>query len=127
VAKQPPHSDAELPHELANVTPPKDLYATSDIRFVMTEVAKLQTQHTYVEKELGEARADMKDVRDRLARLETRVDHLPGKGFMVAVVVATLAITSGIVTVAPKLQSVFGNVASVAPLPAPAAATRQTP
>ncbi len=34
-------SKAEPPHDFANVPPPKDLYPTSDIRFVLVELGKL--------------------------------------------------------------------------------------
>jgi hypothetical protein len=102
VAKSPPGK--EIPRTVANVPPP-DLHPTSDIRLVMIEVAKLQTQHEFVQRDVGEARTDMKDVRDRLSRLEIRVDHLPSKGFIAAIVMTAVIILGGLFTIAPKLQS----------------------
>jgi hypothetical protein len=83
------------------------LYPVSDIRFVITEGAKLQAQHEFVKRDVGESRTDMRDVRDRLARLETRVDHLPSKGFIVVVVTTALIIIGGLITVAPKIQALL--------------------
>jgi len=56
-----------------------------------------------------------------LARLETRVDHLPSKGFIVVVVTTALIIIGGLITVAPKIQALlftdaaFHGSAAVAP------------
>jgi hypothetical protein len=62
----------------------------------------------------------MKDVRERLAKLETRVDHLPSKGFIVVVVTTALVIIGGLVAVAPKLQALAETVdAKSHPAPAP--------
>ena len=58
--------------------------------------------------DLGEMRADMKDIRDRMARLEVRVDHLPSKDFIVTGIVISLTILGGLVTLAPKIQAVLG-------------------
>ena len=91
----------------------------SDIRFVMVEVARLQTQHEHFQQDLRETRGDVKDARDRLARLEERVSHLPGKGFIVAVVTSSLVIIGGLLTIAPKLQLAAGT--------APAAASEMAP
>ncbi len=78
----------------------------SDI--LLTEVAKLQNDGEYTKRDLGEMRTDMRDVRDRLSRLEERVAHLPGKGFIVLVVTTSLFIVGGLLTIAPKLQSMIG-------------------
>ena len=80
-----------------------------------TEVAKIQVDGDYTKKGLGELRADvrelkadMRDVRDRMTRLEVRVEHLPSKGFIVLVVTTSLLIAGGLVTIAPKLSSWAG-------------------
>ena len=102
---------------------PRDLHPTSDIRFVMTEVAKLQTQHEFVQRDMGESRADMKDARDRLARLEERVAHLPSKGFIIAVVTTALVILGGLTTLAPRLWALTGAVPPGSATSVPSAAT----
>jgi len=78
----------------------------SDI--VLVEIAKLQTDGEYIKRDLGETRLDMRDLRDRMTRLEVRVDHLPSKGFIVTVVTISVTILGAIVTAAPKLQLIFG-------------------
>jgi outer membrane murein-binding lipoprotein Lpp len=75
---------------------------------MLTEVAKLQSDGEYLKRDLNETRSDMKDMRDRMARLEVRVDHLPSKGFIVTAIAIGVAILSGVATVAPKIQSLLG-------------------
>jgi hypothetical protein len=71
-------------------TPPRDDSRLSDILHV--EIGKLQNDGEHIKSLLGEVRADVKEARDRLARLETNVSHLPGKGFIVVVVTSALVI-----------------------------------
>lgn len=97
------------PTDIGSGPPPRDLYPVSDIRFVITEVTKLQVEHVHVKAAVSETSSDMKDVRDRLARLEERVTHLPSKGFIALVVTTSLVIAGGLLTVAPKLQSWAGT------------------
>jgi hypothetical protein len=87
--------------------PPRDLSRSADV--VLIEIAKLQSDGEYLKRDLSETRADMRDIRDRMTRLEVRVDHLPTKGFIVAAVIASLTIIGGLVTIAPKLQSLAGT------------------
>ena len=78
---------------------------------VLTEVVKLQSDVEYIKRDVVELRADSRDVRDRLARLEERVTHLPGKGFIIVVVTTALVITGGLITIAPKLQALLQSPA----------------
>jgi hypothetical protein len=86
--------------------PSRDAFRTSDI--VLTEIAKLQNDGEYTKRDLGEMRTDMRDVRDRLTRLEERVGHLPRKGFIIVVVTTSLLIVGGLLTIAPRLQGLVG-------------------
>jgi hypothetical protein len=88
-------------------TPPRDTGRSLDV--LQTEIAKIQVDGDYTKKFLGELRTDVRDVRDRMAKLEVRVDHLPTKGFIVAAVIASLTIIGGLLTVAPKLRSWAGT------------------
>ena len=74
---------------------------------VLVEIAKLQSASEYTNRDVAELRLDVRDVRDRLARLEERVAHLPGKGFIIVVVTTTLLIMGGLITIAPKLQALL--------------------
>jgi hypothetical protein len=80
---------------------------SSDI--LLTEVAKLQSDGEYTRRDLNELRTDMRDLRDRIAKLEVRVDHLPSKEFIVTVTVIALGIIGALVTLAPKLQGLAGT------------------
>jgi hypothetical protein len=87
--------------------PPRDAQRLSDILHV--EIAKIQADGEYLKRDLAECRTDMRDIRDRMTRLEVRVDHLPTKGFIVAAVIASLTIIGALITVAPRLQSLVGT------------------
>jgi hypothetical protein len=92
---------------------------------LLTEIAKLDVDVQYLKRDLTESRTDIRDMRDRLARLEERVAHLPSKGFIVTVVLASLAIATSFLTLAPRLWNSSGVVPVTAPLPqsTPAAPT----
>jgi hypothetical protein len=94
--------------------PPAEPNRASDI--LLTEVAKLQSDGEYARRDLTELRTDMRDLRDRMARLEVKVEHLPTKEFIVSVVVGALAIGAGLATIAPKLQSWFGTAPAAIPV-----------
>jgi hypothetical protein len=100
-------------------SPPRGDGRLSDILHI--EVGKLQNDGEHIKSLLGEVRADVKEVRDRLARLETNVSHLPGKGFIVAVVTSALiiggAVASGLVGLQSYLSSRPPASAVVAPPP----------
>jgi len=49
---------------------------------MLVEIAKLQSDAEYVKLHLSEFRGDMKDVRDRLARLEVNVLTFPRKDLL---------------------------------------------
>lgn len=71
-------------------------------------VAKLETDVEYIKRDVSQLAGDMRDVRDRMTRLETRVDHLPSKGFIVTCSSVTLVLLGALFTLAPKLQALLG-------------------
>jgi hypothetical protein len=95
--------------------PPADSRASE---IVLIEIAKIQNDGEHTKRDLGELRNDMRDLRDRMSRLEVRVGHLPSKGFIVGAVVLSLIIVGGVVTIAPKLQSWTGITQAPQPRPA---------
>lgn len=103
-------------------TPPRDDSRLSDILHV--EVAKLQSDGEYIKRDLGELRTDMRDLVVRMAKLETNVSHLPGKGFTVVVVTSALLIGGAIASALFGLQNYLSakQLAPVAAQAAPAAA-----
>ena len=90
-------------------SPPPQRDTQRSIDIALIEIAKIQEGNEYVKRDLSEVRNDMKDVRDRAARLEVKVDHLPSKGFIITVVAIALTILGGLATIAPKLQNVFSG------------------
>ncbi|WP_295846497.1 hypothetical protein [Tardiphaga sp.] len=91
-------------------TPPEPCSAQPRSRspdLTLAEIVKLQSDAEYIKRDVSELRTDFRDVRDRLARLEERVLHLPGKGFIVVVVTTALVIIGGLVTIAPKPQALL--------------------
>lgn len=103
--KPRPPGDDGPPREFAETLPPRDPRGSE---IVLVEIAKIQSDGQYLRRDVNEMRTDVREVRDRLAKLETNVDHLPGKGFIVAAVIATLTIVGGIITIAPRLQALVG-------------------
>lgn len=83
--------------------PPRDLGRSADI--LLTEVAKLQADGEHIKAYLAEHKTDIKDLRERMPRLEERVAHLPSKGFIIVVITTALVILGGFLTVMPKLQA----------------------
>jgi len=71
-------------------------------------VAKLEAHVQHILGDVSALKADMRDVRDRLPRIETRLDHLPGKGFIVTVVVATIALLGALITLQQQIQAWIG-------------------
>lgn len=75
-------------------------------------VAKLEANVEHIQRDVGELRqdsrelkADIREVRERLARLEEKVSHLPGKGFIVSVVMLALAFTTGLVVFQSRIEA----------------------
>lgn len=78
---------------------------------VINEVTALKAEHSHTQKDVTELRTDMRAVLERLTRLEVKVEHLPSKGFIVAVVTSCLAIGAALVTILPRLTAIL----SIAP------------
>lgn len=93
---------ASTPPEAPVGPPPRDQQRSADIALV--EIAKLQTDGQYIRRDIDDARKDVRDMRDRVKSLEIKVDHLPSKGFIVAVVIAALSVLTGVFAVMPRLQ-----------------------
>ncbi|MBZ9926793.1 hypothetical protein [Mesorhizobium sp. BR1-1-4] len=88
------------------------------------EIAKLQGDATNLRRDIDEARKDVREMRDRVIALEVKVDHLPGKGFIVAVVTSSLVIAGGFLAIIPRLQAVLAPpIVQSAPAPAAPPAT----
>lgn len=91
------------PPEQGQSQPPQS--RSTDV--MLTEIAKIQSDGEYLKRDLSETRSDIKDLRDRMARLEVRVDHLPTKGFIITIVTVSMTVLVGIVTLIPKIQALL--------------------
>lgn len=91
-------------------TPPEPGFTPPRVRspdLALAEIAKPRSDAEYVKHDVAELRTDVRDVRDRLARLEERVLHLPAKGFIVVIVTTALLIIGDLVTIAPRLRALL--------------------
>jgi hypothetical protein len=66
-------------------------------------VARTEANVVHLDRGVSETPGDVKDVRDRLARLEAHVGHLPGKGFIVSAVFIMLALLIAVTLFRDKL------------------------
>jgi hypothetical protein len=70
-------SDQGAPGELPQGSP-RDLHPTSDIRFVITEVAKLTERIDNLIDRVGDLKSDGKETRDRLFSIEKSISFVKG-------------------------------------------------
>jgi hypothetical protein len=84
VADRPP-SEAEPPREYANVPPPRDLYATSDIRLVMVELGKLGAKVDRLIEDVGKHST-------KIGTLETSVDRVRTGAIVAVAIISVVAI-----------------------------------
>ena len=73
-----------------------------------SRIARLEASTAHMERDVGELRFDMKSVLERLTRLEERVGHLPGKGYIDARIIVLLAAVAALVTFQQQIQSFVG-------------------
>jgi hypothetical protein len=71
-------------------------------------VAKLEGHIEDISGDISALKSDMRDVRDRLPRIEVRLDHLPGKGFIVTAAVVAIGALGSIITLQQQIQSWLG-------------------
>jgi len=70
-------------------------------------VAKIEASMDHMQRDVADFKSDMRDVRDRLARVEERVSHLPSKGFIVAVVITAFTLIGLLTAFQPAIRSLF--------------------
>ena len=71
-------------------------------------VVKLEAGVEALHRDVTDLRADMKDVRDRLAKLEVKVDHLPSKGFVFGAYGIVSALLAAIMLFQTQIQQLLG-------------------
>lgn len=65
--------------------------------------------------DIRETRADMRDIRERLTRMEQSVARLPGKGFVVMIAILALIVVFGLIAFQRPIASLVGQPAVLAP------------
>jgi hypothetical protein len=73
-------------------------------------VAKLETDLEYVKRDVSELRTDMRDVRDRLTRIEEQVSALPSKAFVFSVYGVVAALIVAVTLFQAQIQQAVGIV-----------------
>jgi hypothetical protein len=71
-------------------------------------VARTEANVVHLDRGVSETPRDVKDVRDRLARLEANVAHLPGRGFVISAVLITIAVLTAVILFQDKLIALLG-------------------
>lgn len=105
MAKRPPNNGDEAPpRSYPQTPPPQDLYATSDIRFVMLEIGKFGAQ-------IEMMRTDLAAQKNVTATLVTTVDRFR-TGAMVAAVILAVAGSFGWWLIGEKLGEIRDQVMS---------------
>ncbi|WP_158935077.1 hypothetical protein [Burkholderia sp. S171] len=74
----------ETPKEFAEIPPPRDLYATSDIRFVMLEIGKLTAS-------VDRLISDVKSHGEKIDQVRHQVTFVKGALYALAPIVALIS------------------------------------
>lgn len=99
----PSGTGQEAPPEEPQSSPPRDLYATSDIRFVMTEVAKFGERIDNLAERLADLKSDGKETRDRLLEIEKGISFVKGAMWVFGGLFAIALVVVGVL-----FRSLFG-------------------
>ena len=69
-------------------------------------LAKLESDMEYVKRDVGELRPDVKDVRERLSRLEVAVSSLPTKTWGVSALMLLLTLIAALVLFQDEIRRI---------------------
>ncbi len=78
----------------SGTSPVESNSTNATVRVVEKAVSQLELARTYIERDLDQARSEMRDVRDRLKAVEVKVDALPSKIWIGSVVIGAMTILS---------------------------------
>lgn len=70
-------------------------------------VAKLEASIEHMRSDVSDLKADARDLRDRMRAVEVKIDHLPGKGFIVAALLTTLTVVAALIGYTEQIQSLL--------------------
>lgn len=75
---------------------------------MLERVVKLEANVEALQRDVTDLRGDMKDVRDRLGKLEVKVDHLPSKAFVFSVFVVISTLLAAVTLFQAQIQQLLG-------------------
>ena len=68
-------------------------------------LAKVEAAVEHIDRDVSRLVPDLANVRERFAALEERVAHLPSKGFIVSVTLASLAVVAALIAFSDQIQA----------------------
>ena len=71
-------------------------------------VSKIEAYTDTIREDVSSIKPDLKNVRERFERLEVNVSHLPSKGYINTVVIATIVLIGAFITFQGQIQTLFG-------------------
>ncbi len=71
-------------------------------------LARLETSVEFIQRDVGELRADVFNLKVSFARLEEWIRHLPGKGFIVSASVTIIGLLTAIIVLSDKIKALVG-------------------
>ncbi|WP_146048498.1 hypothetical protein [Roseibium marinum] len=75
---------------------------------LVARVASLEAHTENIKTNIGEIRPDLKNVRERLPKLEEKVSHPPSKGYIFTVVMTAIALITAVIAYQDKIQTMLG-------------------
>jgi hypothetical protein len=73
-------------------------------------VAKLEANMEYVKRDVGELRLDMRDVRDRVIKIEGDISQLPSKAFVFGVFGVVTTFLAAVTLFQTQIKSLLGLI-----------------
>jgi len=78
--------------------------------FVADEEIKAKEPLYGAVPDLSAIKADMRDIRERLAKIETRLYHLPTKDFVMTAAIVIIGLIGAIITLQQQIQGWIGII-----------------
>ena len=75
-------------------------------------LTRLEVTVENIDRNVARMTPDLANVRERMATLEERVAHLPGKGFIVAALLTTLAAIAGLIAFSDQIGALVSAAGS---------------
>mgnify|MGYP001194912067 CR=1 FL=1 len=70
-------------------------------------VARLEAVTEHMASDIADMKGDIRDLRDRMRAVEVKIEHLPGKGFIVSALLVSLLAIAGLIGFGEQIQSLM--------------------